>query len=115
MKYTTEQIKSQVPHLLLAPDHLKLISAAWERLDQILGADNPSLEAAKMAAASYASGDLTIERTGERVSEARNVLAAAMDRLQGVIVAAALNGVPETRIAAESGVDRMTVRARLGK
>jgi DNA invertase Pin-like site-specific DNA recombinase len=59
------------------------------------------------------SHDLTSASAGLR--RARNELAAALQNAELTAIAAHKDGMPETRIAAGLGVNRMTVRRWLGK
>ena len=60
-------------------------------------------------------GDDTLEGVAGEWSRARAAERDAMARLTGAIIAAAVQGVPETAIAQRTGVNRMTVRKALGK
>ena len=52
---------------------------------------------------------------GKRLTKAREAQADALHIASVMARSAASEGVPETQIAAELGVDRMTVRKWLGK
>ena len=93
------------------------IRYAWGALDEILPSDedDPDRAPATSGAAAYILGDLTLADAGRAVMAARLAHTEAMATLQGAMVAAAQAGIPETRIAEESGMNRKTVRARLGK
>lgn len=60
-------------------------------------------------------GDDTLEGVAAEWARARAVERDAMARLTGAIIAAAVQGQPETTIAQRTGVSRMTVRKALGK
>ena len=90
------------------------IRDAWETIAELIDPDLWQQEAST-AAAAYILGDLTLADAGRAVLAARLAHTEAMATLQGAMVAAAQAGIPETRIAEESGMNRLTVRARLGK
>lgn len=52
---------------------------------------------------------------GKRLAKARTAQAEALHIASVMAQSAASEGIPETQIAAELGVDRMTVRKWLGK
>jgi DNA invertase Pin-like site-specific DNA recombinase len=56
-----------------------------------------------------------VEQFGRRYHQAVVRRAKAMDELRAVVISAAEKGVPETELARQAGVDRMTVRRMLGK
>lgn len=60
-------------------------------------------------------GDDTLEGVAAEWARARAAERDAMARLTGAIIAAAVQGQPETAIAERAGVNRMTVRKALGK
>ena len=60
-------------------------------------------------------GDDTLEGVAAEWARARAAERDAMARLAGAIIAAAVQGVPETTIAERTVVNRMTVRKALGK
>ena len=60
-------------------------------------------------------GDDTLEDVAGEWSRARAAERDAMARLTGAIIAAAVQGQPETTISERAGVNRMTVRKALGK
>ncbi|MFD4457722.1 hypothetical protein [Nocardia sp. NPDC058480] len=61
------------------------------------------------------AGDSMLETFGDTLASCRRDLQYALARCQIAAVLASEDGVPETRIAHEAGVDRMTVRKWLGK
>ena len=60
-------------------------------------------------------GDDTLEGVAAEWARARAAERDAMARLTGAIIAATVQGLPETTIAERAGVNRMTVRKALGK
>ena len=119
--YTTATVRDWLGHVPETADvtdeQCEEIARAWDTLAEILPSDedDPDRAPATSGAAAYILGDLTLADAGRAVMAARLAHAEAMATLQGAMVAAAQAGVPETRIAEESGMNRMTVRARLGK
>lgn len=63
----------------------------------------------------YIAGDTTPEQIKSAIEAARHALSQTMDQARGLIIAADFAGVPETQIADLTGLNRMTVRAALGK
>ena len=59
--------------------------------------------------------DDTLEGVAAEWARARAAERDAMARLTGAIIAAAVQGQPETTIAERAGVNRLTVRKALGK
>ena len=119
---TTETVRDWLGHVPETADvtdeQCEEIARAWETLDGLMAAedeDDPDRAPATSGAAAYVLGGLTLADAGRAVMAARMAHTEAMATLQGAMVAAAQAGVPETRIAEESGMSRMTVRARLGK
>ncbi len=60
-------------------------------------------------------GDDTLAGIGGQVWTARRALDEATAQAKGAIIAAAAAGMPEAQIAREARLNRMTVRAALGK
>lgn len=58
---------------------------------------------------------MKLTTAGTRLAKARANLQTAMNDARETAITAATDGVPETRISAQLGVDRMTVRRWLGK
>lgn len=56
-----------------------------------------------------------VEQSGRRYRQAVIRRAKAMDELRAMVRSAAEQGVAETELARQAGVDRMTVRRMLGK
>lgn len=56
-----------------------------------------------------------VEKCGRRLKQAVARRDEAMAQLRSVVQSAAGQGVPETELARQSGVDRTTVRRMLGK
>lgn len=56
-----------------------------------------------------------LRKAGKKIQSARKAESAAMDAAMTAAINAAAANIPETTIASELGVDRMTVRKWLGK
>lgn len=102
----------------------QLFQNAAERIDELIRQAYPDADRQEMSvlsedqyvgAAQYALGDATLEELGREVARTQLAYERALDTLQGAIVAASVEGLPETTIAARAGVSRSTVRNRLGK
>lgn len=56
-----------------------------------------------------------VEKVGRQLRQANERRDKAMAALAAVVRSAAGQGVPETELARQAGVDRMTIRRMLGK
>jgi DNA-directed RNA polymerase specialized sigma24 family protein len=68
-----------------------------------------------VGAAQYALGDGALEDLGEEARAAQMRYLDALDRLQGAMVAADIQGMPIAQIAERAHVTRSTVYKRLGR
>ncbi len=95
------------------------LHAASDAADTLYPTGDPGDEADREAAFTDAAmlvlGDTTLEDIGDALEAARAAEAQAMKRAKVSIAAAAALGVSEVEIARRAGLNRLTVRAALGK
>lgn len=105
------------------PEQQELFQRAAGRISEIYREeypDSPEDEASMTAdqlvgAAQYALGDAALESLGDEMRGAQVAYLEALDRLQGAIIAADIQGVPIVQIADRAHVARATVYKRLGR
>ena len=88
---------------------------AIDRLNARYAGDDDAVGEGVSGALMVILGDDTLEGVAAEWADKRAAERDAMARLTGAIIAAAVQGQPETTIAQRTGVNRLTVRKALGK
>ncbi|GGA62626.1 hypothetical protein GCM10011490_11310 [Pseudoclavibacter endophyticus] len=113
---TTRDLISWLGHAQPNDEQLDAINAAADAAERIYPLEQAGeREDVLSGATQVILGDTTLDQLAAKLGTARRAKAQAMDRLRGAIIAAAHAGVSESEIARRAGVNRMTVRAALGK
>lgn len=99
----------------LTAEQRTTLESAIDHLNARYAGDEDAVGESMSGALMAILGDDTLERLAGEWSNARAAERDAMARLTGAIIAAAVQGQPETAIAQRTGVNRMTVRKALGK
>lgn len=101
----------------LTPEQISRLAAESDRIDEIYpepgNADRR--QHALTAATQYLLGETDTHRAGQALAQARGAAAEAAEFARQVVIMAVEDGMSEYEAARQANVDRMTIRAWLGK